>query len=522
MIEPKLFREDMHGHQVKVSDFIYERKTNGAMCWLDVGGGKTVSSLDAIARMDENFCFGKALVVSTKRIVKDVWPDEIKLWEQTNHMVIAERELLLEARRDRNEPEYVEAKELYNRYHKIIKRKGSKRTPKDRLKKYRRAIGTMRKIEAQQILAVEADIYLINVDNFRWLVDTLGSKWPFDTVIFDEFSLFRNNDSRRFKAAKRIRPHITTVIGLTGSPAPNGYMGLWAQAYLIDQGASLGQTITGYRDNYFVKHYDGFSWRLKPGAKQIIQDKIKHMVISLDPRDYMELGPEPIHEEYKLKLPAALEKQYKKLERDFFLEVDGNSILAPTEAVKSNKLRQFCNGTVYAINEEGFENKKKVIQIHDLKLECLREVVEILDSKPLIVAYEFIPEREKILKAFPQAITIDKFNQKKWDRGEIPIIVMHPRSGGHGMNLQHGGHHVFWFPTMIDLELYNQLNGRVGELRQAQSGYFRPPIYWHCFFENTVEEDLIRRRNQKDADEKQLIKAMMKGVSRRCQDAETS
>lgn len=512
-----LGKKDMHGHQKKVSEFIYPDSKNGAMCWLDVGGGKTISSLDAIANMREDFNFGRALVVSTKRIVKDVWPQEVKLWEQTHDMTVVTREMLLDVRRNRTEPEYIAAKKLTKEYARKIKFIGVRKTPKSKMKEYKDGLRLMRGIEAPEILELKGDISLINVENFKWLVETLGTKWPYDTLIFDEFSLFRNNASKRFSAAKRIRPYVSTVIGLTGTPAPNGYMGLWAQTYLLDKGKRLGRTITEYRRRYFDKSRDGFSWVAKEGAQEIIREKIKDIVISLDPRDYMELGPEPIHEEYKLTLPDDLRTQYRELERNFFLQVEGDSIIALSQAVKSNKLRQFCNGSVYAVNEDEYDSSKKVIQIHDIKLEALKEIVEISNGNPLIVAYEYIPEKEKILKAFPKAVTIDKFDQKKWDNGEIDMLVLHPRSAGHGLNLQHGGHRVVWYPTAIDLELYNQLNGRVGQLRQAQSGYFKAPIYYHLFFENTIEEDTIRKRSEKHVTEQELISYMWKQLKNRCQ-----
>lgn len=513
-----LCRSDLKGHQEKTSKFIVDKAASGGcMCWLDVGGGKTVSTLDAIATLSDNFCFNKCLVVSTKRIVKDVWPNEIKLWEQTHDMDIVTREQMLAARRDRVEPEYLQAKIEAKRIKEILLRKGVKKAGKALVKEYHSHHRVVRKFEQDHLLSLEGDFYLINIENYRWLVNTLGSKWMFDTQVLDESSLFRNSASKRFKAAKSIKPYVSNTIQLTGTPAPNGYMGLWSQCFLIDGGERLGKTITSFRNKYFTKSHNGFTYEPNKGSHEIIRDKIKDIVISLDPKDYMEIGEDPIHEKIKLVLPDNLRKQYKKLENDYFLEILGDPILAKTEAVKNNKLRQFCNGAVYSQKED--EDTRKVVDIHDIKIQALKEIVDISVGNPLIVAYEYITEKEKILSNFPNAVTIDNFCQKSWDAGEIEILVLHPKSGGHGLNLQHGGHRVVWFPTMVDLELYDQLNGRVNELRQAQSGYFKAPIYYHLYFEKTIEEDLIKRRSKKDATQRTLVKAMGAGIKSRSRGA---
>lgn len=513
-----LSRKNLHGHQTKVSKFISDLAANGGcLCILDVGGGKTVSTLDAIKTLREGFCCNKILVVSTKRIVKDVWPAEIGLWEQSSDLSVVTREQILSCRRNRKEPDYLKAKQIVEEFGKVIKFEGSKKVDKLILRQYNAALKAMRHYERKALMQLDGDIFLINVENYRWLVNTFGTGWPFDTVVLDESSLFRNSDSKRFKAAKKVRPFTSTVVELTGTPAPNGYIGLWSQCFLIDGGERLGKTITSYRNKYFNQTRDGFSYELKDGADIQIQKAIKDIVIHLDPKDYMEIGPEPINENYKLQMPDNLVAQYKKLERDYFLEIDGLSVMALSEAVKSNKLRQFCNGAMYssANDDTDEEEKKQVIDVHDIKIEALKEIVDISVGNPLIVAYEFISERKKIKKAFPKAVLIDDFDQAKWDAGEIDMLLIHPRSGGHGLNLQHGGHRVVWFSTSIDLELYDQLNGRVGQLRQAQSGYFKAPIYYHLYFEGTVESDLIRKRNVKDVTQKDFIYAMKEGIELR-------
>lgn len=508
--------KDLHDYQSKTADFIVNRADKGgSMCWLDVGSGKTVISIEALSRLWDNLCFNKCLVVSTKRIVLNVWPQELKLWEQTHNKKIVTKDQLLAARQDKSNENYVAAKKQIKEHEKTIKFKGINRVDKALVKEYKALLRRVRAYECKRILALQGDIYLINAENYRWLVNTLGTKWIFDTQIFDESSLFRNYASKRFKAAKSIRPYVYNSVLLTGTPAPNGYEGLWAQCFLIDGGERLGKNITAFRNRFFTKHYSGFGYVPLPGAHAKIRELIKDIVISLDPRDYMEIGPDPINEKIKLKLPSKLRKQYNQLEKDFFLEVLGDPIIAKTEANKANKLRQFCNGAVYSQAED--DENRKTIQIHDLKLQAVKEIVEISGENPIIVAYDFTSDKEKLLKAFPQAYTIETFDQEAWDRGEIKMLVVHPRTGGHGMNLQHGGHTVVWFPTIIDLELYEQLNGRVGQLRQAQSKYFKAPIYYHIYFEDTVEEDMIKRRGAKHTTQRQLIQAMDAGVRRRGQ-----
>ena len=355
---------------------------------------------------------------------------------------------------------------------------------------------------------------LINVENFTWLATRYARQWPFDTVVFDECSLFRNPDSKRFKAARKIRPYTQTVFNLTATPAPKSYLGLWSQVYLIDGGERLGKNITAYRNKFFYKHYDGYTWLPKEGAKEQIQELIKDLIISLDPTDYMELGPEPIHEYVKLEFPDDLREEYDKLEKEYLLKKDGLSVVALSEAAKATKLKQFCNGCIYAQSNDD-ENKKEVIDVHDLKIDALKQIIETMNGNPIIVAHEYKHERDKILKAFPQAKTMKQFNQEKWDNGEIEILLIHPKSGGHGISLQHGGYTVAWYSTTIDLELYDQLNGRIGQLRQSQSGYNRAPVYYHLYIDDTVEGDIAKKRQKKDVDQQGLINAIRSGMKSR-------
>ena len=498
-----LNRSNLKPHQVKISKFIKEKAASGGcLCFLDMGAGKTICTIDALSQLHEEFCFHKGLVVSTKKIVQFIWPAEILKWEQGKCFKVATRETVLKAKNARGK-EHREALEFKVEMGKKLQVTELKFLSSDIRKEYKRALKVIRESEVRYLTSLDANLYLINVENYVWLQETLGKHWFFDTQVFDESSLFRDPSSKRFKAAKKAVSMSQTSICLTGSPTPNGYANLWGQAYLVDEGARLGQFITQFRQNYCFQL--GMSYVVTAGVTKVIEALLKDITISVDAKEWVQVKKEPIHEFFPVQFTPELKDGYQELKRDFILEVKDQEIVANSQAQKMNKLKQYCNGAVYT-------EDKEVIDVHDLKLEALKELVEFHSDEPIIVVYEYLSEKAKILKAFPYATTMDKFNQKAWDAKKIRMLVVHPKSGGHGLNLQHGGHILIWFSTTVDLELFQQMNGRINELRQTQSGYNIAPHYYHIYVKGTLEQSIIRQRNRKDITQRQLLEAMMEDL----------
>lgn len=397
----------------------------------------------------------KVLVIAPKRVAEDTWTTEHEKW---NHV-----------------------KDL-----KIVKIMG---TPKDR----------------QQALEQDGDIYIITRDNITWLADYLGRRWCFDTVVIDELSSFKSSTSKRFKALRKMRPFIKRIIGLTGTPTPNGYEDLWAQIYLLDRGERLGKTITEFRRRYFDTLYrNGYNeYTLKEGAKEQIDKAIKDICISMKAKDYLKLK-EPLYINRMAKLDKKEYDLYKKMEKDAVLEVGEEDITALSAAAVTNKLLQLSNGAIYT-------DEREVRHIHDKKLEVLEELVEEANGEPVIVFYNFKHDRDRILERFKDAKVLDTDQDiKDWNNREIKILLAHPASAGHGLNLQAGGSIIIWFGLTWSLELYLQANARLN--RQGQTDTVR--IY-HIIAEKTMDETVLESLKGKNIRQEELLaklKAEIKGA----------
>jgi len=496
-----LSEKDLKPYQVIASNYIYNKSTEvGCLCFLDVGLGKTISTITALKKMRDNFFFNKGLIVSTKRVVDFVWQYEFMSWEQGKDFRIATREDIVKAKKLKLSDESEEAKNFIKETKKELKYTELKYLPKNVRLKYNKSQKILKAAQCKYIKELNADIYLINVENYAWFCEVMEKDWIFDTQVFDESSLFRNHSSNRFKAAKKSSLKTNTNICLTATPTPNGYINLWAQIFLVDKGVRLGRTITEFRDAYCFQV--GFSYIMKQASKDTIKESIKDISISMDNLQLNESNLSAVHENYELVFEDKLKDDYKELEKDYYLKIKNEEIIAVNAAIKMNKLKQYCNGFVYS-------EDKTVIPIHDLKLKALSELVDVHNDRPLIVVYEFQSERDAILKKYPKAVTIDKFNQDDWDAGKIPMLVVHPKSAGHGLNLQRATNIMIWYSTTIDLELYEQMNGRINVSRQVQSGFNRSPIYYHIFFQKTIEQKIIKARNKKDITQKELLEYLM-------------
>lgn len=383
------------------------------------GLGKTSITLTAINDLKYNrFQVNKVLVIAPKKVAEDTWTREQTKWE---HLKLL----------------------------RVIPVLGS-------LSKRIKALNT------------QADVYVINRENVVWLVDYYMNDWPFDTVIIDELSSFKNQNSKRFKAMKNIRPLIKRVIGLTGTPASNGYIDLWAQIYLLDQGERLGKYITHFRENYFKPDKRDsqriFTYKARDGAIEAIKNKISDICISLSAKDYLKM-PEKVIDNRYIKLDSKTQKQYKEFEKEMFLQIDEDEIDATAAAALSNKLLQFCNGAVYK------DNGIDYVEIHNCKIEALLELIEEAQGQSLLIFYNYKHDLNRIQRELKKlklrvGILKDSNDISKWNNRELDILLAHPASAAYGLNLQDGGNHIVWFGLNYSLELYQQANARL--YRQGQ------------------------------------------------------
>lgn len=451
-----LKKEQLHDYQVKAVDMIVNNFNCGL--FLDMGLGKTVSTLTAIQELREIGFIDKVLIIAPKKVAQVTWKDEINNWEHLKGLRIS-----------------------------VI----------DGTAAQRRAA-----------MMADADIYTVSRDNVVWLVvEHGGVKLPYDMVVIDELSSFKNYASKRFKALRRVRKFIPRVVGLTGTPAPNGLIDLWAQMFLIDEGKRLGKTITGYRDRFFTAgRRNGdivYQWDLKSPAEeteQKISELIKDICISMSAEDYLKM-PDKLMYYDRVKLSDKDFKAYKTFEREQVLEFieSGETITAASAAALSNKLQQFANGAMY-------DADRKVLQLHDEKIEKLKELVEAANGQPVLIAYTFKHDLDKIMEALKEykPVKLEKPEQiADWNAGKINVLVTHPASAGHGLNLQKGGHIMIWYGLTWALELYQQFNARL--YRQGQK---KPVSIHHIIATDTVDEKIIKSLDGKDTTQRSLMDAI--------------
>lgn len=449
-----------HSYQQYCEDKIIELPNIGL--FLDMGLGKTVITLTAIFKLKyHRFELNRALVIAPKKVAEATWSNEATKWDHLTGLRVS-----------------------------VV-------------------LGTA----AQRVAALErsADVYVINRDNVKWLTDYYSDPrhkeraWPFDCVVLDESSSFKNHKAIRFKALKMMRPRIRRLIELTGTPTPHGLTDLWAQMYLLDGGARLGRTISTYRDIFFTpdKRNAMSVWSYKPkdGAPERIYELISDICISMKASDYLTL-PDCITEEIPVVLDAKAKATYERLERDMLLEVDPETwITAGSAGVLTNKLLQLCDGAVYD------ENGRATV-LHDCKVEAFMETVEQLNGQHALVFYNFQHDRERLLEVLKgQKLHVRVYegagDEVDWNDGKIDILLAHPASCAYGLNLQRGGHHVIWFGLTWSLELYQQANKRLH--RQGQE---HPVIIHHLVVQGGVDEDVMRALSGKEKTQESLLNAL--------------
>lgn len=357
--------------------------------------------------------------------------------------------------------------------------------------------------EKQRLAALDspADLYVINRENVVWLVETLGQSWPFPIVVIDELSSFKSAQAKRFKALRRVRGRIRRIIGLTGTPRPNGIEDLWSQVYLLDQGERLGRTLTQFRSRYLLpEKMNGhivYSYKPRPGAEAEVYDRLADVAMSIKKEDVLSL-PGQVYEDVELTCPPALLKKYKKFERDQVLECldEDGEIVAGTAAALTNKLLQFANGAIYDM--EG-----KAHELHTVKLEALEELIEAAGGESVLVLYAYKHDAERIKKRIAVRELDSPEDMDAWNRGEIPVALAHPASIGHGLNLQDGGHIIIWYGLSWSLELYQQANERLN--RPGQQHVCR--IY-HLILKGTHDERVLKALANKDKGQAAAIEAL--------------
>jgi hypothetical protein len=494
--------EQMHAYQNMAVEFVLAHPF--CALFIDLGLGKTCISLTAILNLVTAFEANHILVVAPKRVANETWPTEIRTWQHTAPLsfVHVRDEDVVDAvnAAGKRERSLIKA-EIEDSCHwsSVNKASTSKKVEeglKSQLNKAR--IANARSIAAKKAVRDHfknnpATIHIINREQVEFLVDSWGRDWPYDVVILDESSSYKDHTSGRFNALKRVRPLMKRMIQLTATPAAETYLHLFAQIYLLDQGERFGRTITRFRYDYF--DYNNYSrvYKLKPGAEEKIAEKITDITLTMKAEDYLDLE-KPVMLMERVILSPDQKKLYDTMQRDFIVALPtGEEVEAETAAALSQKLLQMASGvlydTIYEDDGDGGLKKKRVVhQLHDHKIEKLQTIVEEAQGETILVAYWHDASLARLNAAFPQAVVMDAKGEcvKAWNARKIPILLVHPQSAGHGLNLQHGGRRIVFFDIPWSLELYLQLIGRL-----ARQGQKLVVMVHHLIAEGTIDEDVV-------------------------------
>ena len=438
-----------HDYQAYATDFILQNPV--AAVFLDMGLGKSVITLTAIKDLClDSFQVRKVLVIAPLRVARDTWPSEIEKWDHLKDL------------------------------------------------KYAVAVGT--EMERKTALMQKANVYIINRENVQWLVEESGLPFDYDMVVIDELSSFKSFQAKRFRSLLKVRPTVKRMVGLTGTPSSNGLMDLWAQFRLLDLGKRLGRFITHYRNQYFTPDKRNgqvvFSYKPLPGAEEAIYSAISDITISMKAVDHLNM-PECVMNEVKVALSEKERKTYNTMKADLVVSLQGEEIDAGTAAALAGKLSQMANGAVYG-------EDRKYIEFHNRKLDALEDLIEAANGKPVLVAYWFKHDLERIKKRFDVREISTSKDIQDWNKGKIPVAVIHPASAGHGLNLQAGGSTMVWFGLTWSLELYQQANARLW--RQGQQA--DTVVIHHIIAAGTIDERIMAALRNKDKTQSALIEAV--------------
>lgn len=437
-----------HNYQNYAKDFILAHKVSAL--FLDCGLGKTITTLTAINElMYDSFEISKVLIIAPLRVAQSTWKEEIEKWDHLN------------------------------------------------LLRYSIAVGDEK--ERLKALKQNSDIYIINRENVDWLVTKSGIDFNFGMLVIDELSSFKSHTSKRFKSLLKIRPYFERVVGLTGTPSSNGLMDLWAEFRVLDLGERLGRYITHYRNEYFLPDKRNgaviFSYKPQPNAEERIYRRLADMTISMKSTEYLKM-PELIRNELEINLDEEDQMKYKRFKKEMVMTIKEKEIDAINAASLSNKLIQLANGSIY-------DEDKKFYEVHNKKLDKLEEIIESANGKPVLVAYWFKADKERIEKRFKVREIKTADDIKQWNMGMINLALIHPASAGHGLNLQSGGSTLVWFSLTWSLELYQQTNARL--YRQGQKDMV---VIHHLITKNTIDEDIMKSLKRKDKTQEALMRAV--------------
>lgn len=437
-----------HSYQEYAVKFIESHPISAL--FLDMGLGKTSITLTAVNELlFDSFEVRKVLVIAPLRVARNTWCDEIKKWDHLRNI------------------------------------------------KYSIVVGT----EKERISALneKADIYIINRENVDWLVKKSGYKFDFDMVVIDELSSFKNHQSKRVKSLMKIRPKVKRIVGLTGTPSSNGLMDLFAEFKVLDLGERLGYFIGQYRNTYFKPDKTNgaivYSYKPLPNAEDSIYEKISDITVSMKASEYLKM-PELVISNYKVEMSDNEKKQYDEMKKNLICEIKDGEITVSNAGSLSNKLSQFANGAVY-------DDEQNIVEIHSRKLDALEDIIESMNGKPLLVAYWYKHDLQRIKKRFDVREIKTGKDIADWNKGKIPVALIHPASAGHGLNLQQGGSTLVWFGLTWSLELYQQTNGRL--YRQGQKNTV---VIQHIVTKGSIDEQILKALERKNKTQEDLIEAV--------------
>ena len=443
-----------HPYQQAAIDFILEHP--GAALWVEMGLGKTVCTLTALhTLLYDAYAVQRVLIVAPKKVAEATWQDEAAKWDHLSGLRLST------------------------------------------------VLGSAAQRKAA--LASPADLYIINRENVPWLVETCGRAWPLDMVVLEEAPSLQNPAAQRFKALKRVRPRIARLVELTGTPAPKDLLDLWAQVYLLDQGQRLGRYITHYRRDWFVPAKSSgqvvYSWKPRPGAAEAIQNAISDVVLSIQAAGHLHL-PGKVLDDIPVRLDEAARSVYRRMERDYLLEADGETITAQQAATLTGKLLQLCSGSLY-------DDAGQAHPIHTCKLDAFDELIESLDGQHALVFYGFLFEEAQLAqrldrrKGLRWAVLHTAAEAAAWNAGELDVLLAQPASCAYGLNLQAGGHHLIWYTLPWSLELYAQ-----GEARLYRQGQTQPVIVHRLLVKGGADELVAKALTRKNDGQAALLDAV--------------
>lgn len=444
-----------HDYQTRAIDWCIHNPRCGL--FLPMGAGKTVITLTAISKLKQKGEVNKALIIAPVRVARTTWPAEIDKWDHTKHLTYT-----------------------------VIDGDAKKRT---------------------RALEQDSDIYIIGKEQVVWLCETVGKSWPFDMVVVDELSTFKNPQAQRFKALKKQVKKFKRFIGLTGTPAPRGIPDLWSQVFLIDCGKRLGKSIGAFRKQYLIPErsngYIVYSWAVRNGAQKEIEEKISDVVMSLDSSECVEL-PDINYINVPITLPKTVKKRYDAFKKDLVLELSTTDVSASNLGVLCGQLLQFTSGQIYT-----HDPSLPVDTIHDEKLKALSDILTSANGEPVIIYYYYKHEKERIMsllksKKLKVSCLDDEKDVERWNNHELDVLLLHPASAGHGLNLQAGGSVIIWFTLPnFNLELYQQANARL--YRQGQTEKVR---VYHLLVDDSIDIDMMNALEKKEVTQSTLLDAL--------------